>query len=82
MRCVLITPLGSPVEPDVNKILAMVSGVMAWNARSTASSSGADSSESKARAPSGTRTALPDVDEPWAESADDEPEFDEGCRYQ
>ena len=33
MRCVLITPFGVPVEPDVNRIFATVSGVTAANAR-------------------------------------------------
>ena len=36
MRCVLITPLGRPVEPEVNRILATVSGPTAALARSTA----------------------------------------------
>ena len=27
MRCVLMTPFGMPVEPEVNRNLAMVSGV-------------------------------------------------------
>jgi hypothetical protein len=29
MRCVVMTPFGSPVEPDVNSSLAIVSGVTA-----------------------------------------------------
>ena len=37
MRCVLITPLGMPVEPDVNRILPSVSGPTRANAASTAS---------------------------------------------
>ena len=36
MRCVLITPLGAPVEPEVNRIFATVSGPMRWNASSSA----------------------------------------------
>ena len=36
MRCVLITPLGSLVEPEVNRNLAMVSGPVACMAASTA----------------------------------------------
>ena len=38
MRCVLMTPLGDPVEPEVNRSLAIVSGpTFAW----AASTSGA-----------------------------------------
>src|SRR5436190_1720193 len=37
MRCVLITPFGVPVEPDVNRILATVSGPTRANAASTRS---------------------------------------------
>jgi hypothetical protein len=36
MRWVLITPLGCPVEPEVNRILATVSGVVRTCAASTA----------------------------------------------
>ena len=36
MRWVLITPLGWPVEPEVNRILATVSGPTLANAASTA----------------------------------------------
>src|SRR6185503_5136784 len=36
MRWVLITPLGSPVDPDVKRILATVSGPTAAKAASTA----------------------------------------------
>ena len=36
IRCVLMTPFGMPVEPEVNSTLATVSGPTAANARSTA----------------------------------------------
>ena len=36
MRCVLMTPLGSPVEPEVNRNFAIVSGPVASNAAATA----------------------------------------------
>ena len=36
MPCVLITPLGWPVEPEVNRILATVSGPTRAKAASTA----------------------------------------------
>ena len=36
MRCVLITPFGLPVEPEVNRNLAMVSGPTRAAAASTA----------------------------------------------
>src|SRR6185312_3143957 len=36
MRWVFTTPFGVPVEPDVNRIFAIVSGVTLANARSTA----------------------------------------------
>src|SRR5580658_5705131 len=36
MRCVVTTPFGLPVEPDVNKTLAIVSGVTRECASSTA----------------------------------------------
>jgi hypothetical protein len=35
IRCVLITPLGSPVEPEVNRIFATVSGPTRAKASST-----------------------------------------------
>ena len=35
IRCVLITPFGAPVDPEVNRIFATVSGPSAANARST-----------------------------------------------
>ena len=35
MRCVLITPFGAPVEPDVNRIFATVSGFRRENATSS-----------------------------------------------
>ena len=40
MLCVLITPLGRLVEPEVNKNLTMVSGPMAFMAASTSAVSG------------------------------------------
>src|SRR6476659_5151057 len=47
IRCVLITALGDPVEPDVNRNLAMVSGpTVAW-AWSTACDGSALSSENR-----------------------------------
>ena len=36
MRCVLTTPFGAPVEPDVNRIFAIESGPSRANASSTA----------------------------------------------
>ena len=44
MRCVLITPFGWPVEPEVNSSLAMVSGPTRSCASSTARVSALDSS--------------------------------------
>ena len=35
IRCVLTTPFGVPVDPDVNRIFAALSGPTAANARST-----------------------------------------------
>ena len=35
MRCVLITPFGVPVEPEVNRIFATVSGETLANSRSS-----------------------------------------------
>ena len=40
MRWVLMTAFGVPVEPDVNRNLAIVSGVIAINAFSTSGVSG------------------------------------------
>ena len=40
IRCVLITPLGDPVDPDVKRILAMVSGPTRAAASSTSSVTG------------------------------------------
>ena len=40
MRWVLITALGVPVEPEVNRNFAIVSGVIAANAFSTSGVSG------------------------------------------
>ena len=51
MRWVLITTLGAPVEPDVSRYLASVSGVMARNAARTAGVSAVCSQGSKACAP-------------------------------
>src|SRR5262245_21462014 len=43
MRCVLITALGVPVEPEVNRNLTMVSGpTLAWAATAAAVDVGAD----------------------------------------
>ncbi len=45
MRWVLITPFGTPVEPEVNRILAMVSGPTAvWAASAAGSAAAAKSS--------------------------------------
>ena len=49
MRCVLITPFGMPVEPEVNRNFAMVSGVTRACAASAAS--GAASSVENSVAP-------------------------------
>jgi len=66
MRCVLITTLGRPVEPEVSRYLAWSSGAMASKAWATAGVSRAASNCAKARAPGHscawrlkTRTALP-----------------------
>ena len=40
MPCVLMTPLGRLVEPEVNKNLTMVSGPIAFSAASTSAVSG------------------------------------------
>jgi len=44
IRWVLITALGSPVDPDVNRNLAIVSPVTASRAASTAADAGAGGS--------------------------------------
>ncbi len=46
MRWVLMTPLGSPVEPEVNRILATVSGPTRANASPTSSVTSVETSES------------------------------------
>ena len=56
MRCVLITTLGEPVDPEVNRYLATVSGVMRSKACITADVSGVAARDSKASAP-GTSAA-------------------------
>jgi hypothetical protein len=48
MRCVLITPLGSLVEPEVKRNLAMVSGPTCACAASTAAVAGLASRSAKA----------------------------------
>ena len=56
MRWVLTTPLGAPVEPEVNSTLAIVSGVIWANARSSAGERGVRAScaaGSSSSAPSG-----------------------------
>ena len=47
MRCVVITPLGALVEPDVNSSLAIVSGPVAACAASSAGPGWAASRRSK-----------------------------------
>ena len=51
MRCVLMTTLGVPVEPEVKRYLACVSGVIAAWACITAGVSTALASCAKGRAP-------------------------------
>jgi hypothetical protein len=46
MRCVLITPFGLPVDPDVNRIFAIVSPFTRACASSTADVTGVRSSSS------------------------------------
>src|SRR5262249_58228137 len=48
IRWVLITALGAPVEPDVNRNLTMVSGVTRANAASTAASAAVAASSANA----------------------------------
>ena len=43
MRCVLMTPLGNPVEPEVNRYFATVSPVIALIEPATAGPAGARS---------------------------------------
>ena len=47
MRWVLITAFGVPVEPEVNRNFAMVSGVTAANAFATSGVSGVEATERK-----------------------------------
>src|ERR1043165_6411655 len=62
MRCVLMTALGAPVDPDVNRNLAIVSGPTASCAASTAgvtaSSSRPTSSPYTTSTPAGTAAAI------------------------
>jgi hypothetical protein len=51
MRCVLITTLGEPVEPEVSRYLAWWSGSMAAKARCTSGPSAASASWLKLKAP-------------------------------
>ena len=51
MRCVVMTPLGPPVEPDVNSTLATVDGRTPPNARSTSAPGVASSSSENGVAP-------------------------------
>jgi hypothetical protein len=48
MRCVLITPLGAPVDPEVNSTLATVSGPTRACAASTCEVAGVSSRAAKA----------------------------------
>ena len=50
MRWVLITAFGVPVEPEVNRNFAMVSGVTAANAFATAGVSGVAAMDGRNRA--------------------------------
>src|SRR6185295_16897057 len=52
IRCVLITAFGVPVEPDVNRNFAIVSGVTAAKAVATSGDSGVAAMVSKESAPS------------------------------
>ncbi len=61
IRCVLMTPFGTAVEPDVSRIFAIVSGVMASCARSTIGIGGVAASASTLRTtstPAGTAPAI------------------------
>ena len=60
MRCVLITPFGMPVEPEVNRNLAMVSAVTRACAASAASgaASSLSSDPTITSVPSGTADAM------------------------
>ena len=51
MRCVLTTPLGVPVDPEVNSSFATVSAPMAAKARATALSSRVARSSAQGRTP-------------------------------
>ena len=57
MRCVVITPFGVPVEPDVNKIFAVVSGPTAVCARSAAAGSSSSAAASRRIASRGAACA-------------------------
>ena len=52
MRCVLMTAFGVPVEPEVNRNFAMVSGVMAAKAFATADVSDVAATDRNEIAPS------------------------------
>ena len=61
MRCVLITPFGMPVEPEVNRIFATVSGpTLPWAASAAAgsASSVAKSGPTMISTPGGTTAEM------------------------